>query len=206
MTDLASSCQGVAMHLVMLFGPPAVGKMTVGRELARLTPYRLFHNHATIEPLLDVFDWGTPAFETLKEEFRRRVVEEAIASGLPGLVFTYVWALDEPADTAYVEGLLAPVLAAGGRVDLVELWSSEETRLGREGTPARLAAKPSKRDVDWARDNLLQWGREYRLSTGPDQGLPVDHPHHRVDNDGLDPAEAARMIVGLLGLPAATGG
>lgn len=100
--------------------------MTVGRALARRTPYRLFHNHATIEPLLEVFDWGTPAFETLKIEFRRRVIEEAVASGLPGLIFTYVWALDLPEDTANVHidnDTLAPDQAAARIIELLDLPS-----------------------------------------------------------------------------------
>lgn len=191
------------MHLVTLFGPAAVGKMTVGREIARLTPYRLFHNHATIEPLLDVFDWGTPAFTTLKQEFRRRVVEEAVASGMPGLVTTYVWALDDAGDTAAVEDLVAPVAESGGRVDFVELWSAQHTRLAREGTPLRLQAKASKRDVAWARGNLREMDAAYRLSTGPDQPFPLAgrHAHHRVDNDDLTPLEAAERVVALLDLP-----
>lgn len=189
------------MHLIVLFGPQAVGKMTVGRALARLTPYRLFHNHATIEPLLEVFDWGTPAFETLKLEFRRRVIEEAVANGMPGLIFTFVWGLDLAEDAAYVEHLIDPVLAAGGRVDFVELWSAEATRLGREGTPTRLAAKPSKRDVEWARAHLVESGRQFRLSTADDVPFPLDHPHVRVDNDALTPDETAARIVELLGLP-----
>lgn len=189
------------MHLVFLFGPQAVGKLAVGRELAARTPYRLLHNHATIEPLLEVFDWGTPAFETLKEEFRRRILEEALASGLPGLVFTYVWGLDVPEDTAYVAALTDRVLAAGGRVDLVELYADEATRLAREGTELRLAAKPSKRDVGWAREHLVDWGRRYRLSTGPDQPLPLDLPHLRLDNTLLSAAETAEEVIVRLGLP-----
>lgn len=191
------------MHLVVLFGPPAVGKMTVGREVARLTPYKLFHNHATIEPLLDVFSWGEPSFELLKEEFRRRVIEEAVASDLPGLVFTVVWCLDLPEDAAYVERLIAPVVATGGRVDFVELWSSQETRLGREGTAERLAAKPSKRDQEWARAHLVESDVAHPLNTGPDQPFPLAgrYPHLVVDNDGLSAVEAAGRIVAGLDLP-----
>ena len=191
------------MHLVLLFGPPAVGKMTVGREVARLTPYRLFHNHATIEPLLGVFDWGTPSFERLREGLRTRVFEEAVASGLPGLVFTFVWALDDAGDTAYVERLLDPVVTAGGRVDFVELWSSQATRLTREGTPLRLSAKASKRDVAWARDHLRESDERHVLSTGPDQPFPLAgrFDHHRLDNDALDAVAAAERVVTLLDLP-----
>ena len=44
--------------LVIIFGPPAVGKMTVGSELAKLTGLKLFHNHMTIEPLLELFEFA----------------------------------------------------------------------------------------------------------------------------------------------------
>ena len=47
------------MRLLLIIGPPAVGKMTVGRAVAGSSAFRLFHNHHTIEMLLDVFDYGT---------------------------------------------------------------------------------------------------------------------------------------------------
>ena len=43
------------MKLLFLFGNAAVGKMTVGQELAQRTGLRLFHNHIMIEPVLEVF-------------------------------------------------------------------------------------------------------------------------------------------------------
>lgn len=190
------------MHLVFLFGPPAVGKMTVGREIVRLTRYRMLHNHATIEPLLEVFDWESPAFGTLKSEFRRRILEEAVGSGLPGLVYTYVWALERPDELATVEQLIEPVVRTGGRVDFVELFADAGTRLGREGTPERLAAKASKRDVAWARGNLIEMDREYVMSTGDSQPLPISgHRHLRIDNTDLSARETAERIVAALGLP-----
>ena len=35
--------------LVIILGPHAVGKMTVGQELEKITDLRLFHNHMSIE-------------------------------------------------------------------------------------------------------------------------------------------------------------
>ena len=43
------------MKLVFLIGDAAVGKMTVGQELMKITDLRLFHNHMTIEPVLEIF-------------------------------------------------------------------------------------------------------------------------------------------------------
>ena len=43
------------MKLVFLIGDAAVGKMTVGQELMKITDLRLFHNHMTIEPVIEIF-------------------------------------------------------------------------------------------------------------------------------------------------------
>lgn len=189
------------MHLVVLFGPQAVGKMSVGREIASRTTYRLLHNHATIEPLLEVFDWGTEPFNTLKREFRRRVIEEAVAYDLPGLILTFAWALDVPADTEEVEWMIAPAVEAGARIDLVELYADVTVRLAREGTPERLAAKPSKRDTEWARGDVIGSNERWELSTGPEVPLPLDLPHFVIDNTDLSAAEVAEKIIARLGLP-----
>jgi uncharacterized protein YuzE len=44
--------------LLLLFGPPAVGKTTVGQELERLTGFRLLHNHRTIDLISQYFPWS----------------------------------------------------------------------------------------------------------------------------------------------------
>jgi hypothetical protein len=92
-----------APMLVFIVGPPAVGKMTVGHALAERSGLRLFHNHHTIDLVLRFFEYGTPPFQRLVGEFRRRIFEEVAASDLPGLIFTYVWAFDDPRDAAAVE-------------------------------------------------------------------------------------------------------
>ena len=182
----------VPVHLVMMFGPSAVGKMTVGRELSSLTGYPLFHNHMSIEPVLDVFPWGSPSFVRLTSELRRRVIEEALVANLPGLIFTYVWAFDDPADREYVDWLTEPVRSAGERLDFVELYADQTTRLAREGTALRLQHKRSKRDKEATRRRLLEDDAAHRLSTSGDFIYPDQHL--RLDNSQLTPAEAANRI------------
>ncbi len=91
------------MKFIVIFGPPAVGKMTVSYELAQLTGFRLFHNHMTIDLVLNFFDFDQPQFHTLVSEFRRRVFEEVASSDLEGLIFTFVWALDLESEKEYIE-------------------------------------------------------------------------------------------------------
>src|SRR5687768_16427169 len=74
------------MKFVVIFGPPAVGKMTVGHELAKITGLKLFHNHMPIDLVLNFFDFREAPFFRLVSEFRRRVLEEVAASELPRLI------------------------------------------------------------------------------------------------------------------------
>jgi hypothetical protein len=76
------------VKLVFLHGPPGVGKLTVGRELAAITGYGLFHNHLVVNALLAVFEFGSPAFVELREEIWLAVFERAGDAGVPGLIFT----------------------------------------------------------------------------------------------------------------------
>lgn len=53
------------MKFILLFGPQAVGKMTVGHELEKITELKFFHNHMTIELVYPFFGFGTEAFNRL---------------------------------------------------------------------------------------------------------------------------------------------
>ena len=78
------------MQLIFLYGLPATGKFTIGDELARSTGYKLFHNHIAVDPLLSVFDFGSPPFVELRESFWLSIIEHAALARIRGLIFTFV--------------------------------------------------------------------------------------------------------------------
>jgi len=87
------------MKLVFLIGNAAVGKMTVGQELMKLTGLRLFHNHMTIEPVIEIFGrYNGQAINRLREV----IFEEFARSDCYGMIFTYMWAFDQPSDWDYI--------------------------------------------------------------------------------------------------------
>ena len=187
------------MTLLFVFGPPAVGKMTVGRAIADASDFRLFHNHHVIEPLLDVFEFETPQFQRLLEEFRQRVLEEAAAADVD-LVFTLVWGLDLPEDAAVMRRHLAPFVEAGRRIVMVELYADLETRLARHGTPYRLSEKKSKRDLAWSEDNVRGLER-YQMNSGvpsPADEVIAAFPHLRIDNTERTPEDVAAEVLAWL--------
>jgi hypothetical protein len=189
--------------LLFVVGPPAVGKMTVGHEVARRTGLRLFHNHQTIDLVLRFFDFGTPAFGRLVSEFRRRILEEVAASDLPGLIFTYVWAFDHASDQAAVDGWAEIFRRRGGRVLFVELEAEQGERLRRNETEFRLAEKPSKRDLDASRRRLLADDERYRLNSGV--AFDDRDDWFRLDTTRLEAADVAERIVERFGLPRVAG-
>ena len=61
---------------IMIVGPQAVGKMTVGQELAKITKLKLLHDHMTIEILTKIFDYSKESFTKLNLDFRTQIFEE----------------------------------------------------------------------------------------------------------------------------------
>lgn len=185
-------------ELLVIFGPPAVGKMTVGRAVCERSNFRLFLNHHTIEPLADVFGMGSAPFRTLTGEFRRRVVEEAAAAEV-ALILTMVWNLGGVEDARWVGELVAPYADAGLPIAFAELAADLETRLGRNRGEDRLLAKPSKRDLAWSEAHLLE-REQWVMNTDSTVPLAADrvlaaHRHLRLDTARLDPQVAADRIV-----------
>jgi len=188
---------GAEKTLVFVIGPPAVGKMTVGQAVSDITGMPLFHNHLSIEAVLPVFDFGSEPFVRLVREFRHGVFREVAESDLPGLIFTYVWAFDQPGDRAVVDRLRGVFEERGGRTVFVELYADLETRLRRNESEDRLAAKHSKRDVQKSRDRLLANERDYRLTSNGDFPFPE---HLLIDNSELSPQDVAERVVEHFGL------
>lgn len=191
------------MRLLVIIGPPSVGKMTVGRAIAARSSFRLFHNHAVLEPLLEVFDHGTPPFARLLGELRRRVIEEAAASGTD-LVLTFVWGLELEEEAREVNDYLQPYVERGAQVSFVELYADLDTRLQQNRTEHRLAEKRSKRDVAWSEGNVRELERHV-MNTGGERAVPTPgermlagHRHLRLDNTDLPADEAAEEILAWL--------
>ncbi len=182
------------MRLLFIIGAQAVGKMTVGQALARITPMKLFHNHMTIEPVISLFGGYNGA---VTERLRSVVFEEFAKSGNYGLMFTYVWAFDQQADWDYVARLTRLYEEAGATVDYVELVASQEVRFERNRTENRLAEKPSKRNVALSEQLIRHAEGKYRCVSEPGE-IPYAN-YLRLDNTNLSPEEAAKIIANHFG-------
>ena len=177
------------MKLVLIIGDTAVGKMTVGQELMKITGLRLFHNHMTIEPVLEIFG----SFNgTVIKRLREVIFEEFAKSDNFGMIFTVMWAFDMQSDWEYHDWVRSIFEPYGTEFYYVELVADQQIRLARNVTPNRLAHKASKRDLEVSNARLLRDDSNHRLESLPGE-LPFEN-YMKIDNTHLEPEAVAAMI------------
>jgi len=177
------------LKLLILIGDSAVGKMTVGQELTKITPFRLFHNHMMIEPVLEIFG----AFDGgVIQRLREVIFEEFAKSDHYGMIFTFMWAFDMESDWAYIERVREIFGLPEEDVYYVELIAPQEVRLARNATDNRLKHKASKRDIDASNARLIRDDANYRCVSLPGE---IPYPNYlRLENAEISAQEAARII------------
>ena len=177
------------MKLLFLFGNAAVGKMTVGQKLMKITDLRLFHNHMTIEPVIEIF--GTYNGEVIKE-LREVIFREFAKSNCYGMIFTFMWAFNQKADWDYIEHIKKIFEPYNTEFYYAELIAPLKVRLQRNRTENRLANKPSKRDLVFSDKRLIYDDSNYRLESKEGE-IPYTN-YIKIDNSDLSPEIVAKMI------------
>ena len=181
------------MHFFVIFGPPAVGKMTIGMELSSRIDVKLFHNHTAIEFVQPYFGYDTKTGRKLVTEFRTRLFEEIALSG-NGLIFTYVWSFDTLHDKVYIDTICEIFKKQGAKLFFIELYSDITIRIERNQTELRLFHKPSKRNVEQSNTNLLQTEKNYRMNTYENE-FYYPEQYLKINNTNMLPKEVVDCII-----------
>ena len=179
--------------LVIILGPHAVGKMTVGQELAKITDLRLFHNHMSIELTRKLFAHEEKEWRILNETIRKTVFELFAKGDFPGLIFTYMCAFDLQSEFDYLQNVIDLFQSKGADCYVVELCADFEERLVRNKSENRLLHKESKRDLAWSEAEMRKTSEKYRLNSYEGETLPFEN-YLKIDNTHLPPDEVAHRI------------
>ena len=177
------------MKLLFIIGDAAVGKMTVGRELTKITDLRLFHNHMTIEPVIEIF--GNYDGKTISE-MRDVVFKNFAASDNYGMIFTLMMDFDDKREWDYLEHVKSFFAPYGTDFYYVELIAPQDVRLKRNRTEERLLHKPSKRDTETSDRRLITDDERHRCVSFEGE---ITFPNYmRIDNSDIPAAAVAKMI------------
>lgn len=170
------------MKLLFIYGSPAVGKLTAANEVAKLTGFKVFHNHLSIDAIEPVFEFGTKSFNKLIEIIRVETVAEAARVGV-NLIYTFCYA--KGSDDAHVEKITRAVEDAGGEVCFV-LLKAERSELNKR------VVEDSRKTTGKAKTVEMMdfFHATYDLVS------PVPHRESLIiDNTHLSAAETARKII-----------
>ena len=107
------------MKLMFLYGPPAVGKFTVTKQLAGLTGFKLFHNHLTVDMVTSIFEFGSLPYFSVLRQMRFMILEEAIRADVDGVILTYVYG---PSRAGAAGQYVELIERNGGEICLVRLY------------------------------------------------------------------------------------
>lgn len=168
--------------MIFLYGPPAVGKLTVAKELAKITSYKLFHNHLTVDLVSSLYEWGSPKYWEYLRSIREQLLAN-LAKDNVDIIFTYVYAAGE--DEEVMERMFKKVEENGGEVLLVQLTTSIEKLKERIVAEDRRQFKKMHKT-----ESLESWINQYKLFEA--------YPNRQnliVDNSEMDPNEVANLIV-----------
>ncbi len=182
------------MRLVYLYGPPGVGKLTVGQELAQRTGFRLFHNHLAVDLTRTIFPHESAPYFRLIRQIWRDVFTEAVHENVD-LICTAVYRGAAEHDTA-IRRMLEPIYAGNGTVFYVQLTCTREEWLSRVRNESRHVLHKLTDPV-----RALALSEQFGLFTS----VPFE-PGLRIDTTGIQPSAVSKQIQSHFALPCSPAG
>jgi len=175
------------MKLVFIYGPPASGKTTVGREIARRTGFSFFFNHVTVPAARAVFPRRHDpkyelAYSDLLKELQYAGIKAAVLTDV-NIIFTLAYS--GTVDDVFVESVVDLVESHGGTVQFVQVHAPYEVLFERVSHPDReMLGKVT--DAHHLQD-LLQT-RDLRAAVRYDTVL-------HIDTGSISPVDAAERAI-----------
>ncbi len=171
------------MKLILVYGPPAVGKLTVANELQKITGFRLFHNHLVSDLVESVISWESAVFGSEKAKLYLQMLELAAKEKTPGLIFTYCYAY--PDDTKFINRIIKGIKKYDGEVLFVQMVCSKAKLMDRvmeksRGKHLKISTKKTLKKVLGQYDLFTEVPKKHSLS---------------IDNSELSAKKVAQMIV-----------
>lgn len=170
------------VDLIVVHGPPGIGKRTISELVVRANGYGLFNTHLLASAFSPIFDWATPSFYALRDELYPIVVRRALAERADGLVMTFIF---EP--TVQLD-VFQEFVDAADRSLFVGLTAAVAEHERRITDPAR---SPEKR---W--DNAS--GLADLLATGIFDFPPLPGPSVVLDTTGRTAQDSADEVLSLI--------
>lgn len=188
------------MGLIVLIGPHAVGKMTIGKALEKRIDGKLLFNHQTIDIYANFLGYTQETFR-LSDDTRFNLFESFVktpeTNTTKNIIFTVLADFSSSYDIEFLHKISTIFLSENQDVFFVALQADLSTRLDRNIHEDRLNAKPSKRDLEFSRNELLTSVDKHQLEINDSElkKLFPNIPTLTIDNTNLSPEDVALKIM-----------
>jgi predicted kinase len=123
------------MKLILLYGPPASGKLTIAEKLSKLTGIPLFHNHLSRDLVEGLYGSNFKAHYALIDTIRYDVINYCAEQG-HDLIFTYVYEGGED-DDIDIRRFIDIIEKHHGEVVFIELSATRDDLIARVDSDSR---------------------------------------------------------------------
>lgn len=168
------------MKFIFIYGPPAVGKLTVANELAKITGFKVFHNHHTFDIAHEMLGFGDKMFDLSSQ--LRMVVFKAVAKENISIIFTMCYA--KKYDDKWIKKVFDIIEQNKGKVCPVQLITDKNTLYTRVKAASRKKFRKLKHIKHL--DSLM---RKHDLMSEIPRRKSL-----KINNTKISPKKAAQMI------------
>ena len=111
----------------MIYGPPASGKLTVAKELSKITNYKIFHNHQTVDLITSLISSDNKNFWNYVNGLRYNLLSILVKEKV-NLILTIVFDSRHPENFKKIRDI---VQKQKGKIYFVHLIPNKQTLLKR---------------------------------------------------------------------------
>ena len=127
------------MKLVILYGPPATGKLTVAKELAAIADVKVFDNHQVIDIIEPIVTRKYADFAKLIYDTYRSIIVAAIKANQVNVVITFPYAANLERDVDFITKLVNFTREQASEAYPIFLKCDTKTLMTRALEPSRKA-------------------------------------------------------------------
>ncbi|MCE9549216.1 AAA family ATPase [Candidatus Nomurabacteria bacterium] len=174
-------------NVVFIYGPIAVGKLTVAKILSKKLGYKLVHNHHLNDFVGEIFDRGSYASHAIKDYLRYYLLENTVKAGM-NIVATHCYRHDFVSrtglsDPKYVKTLQKRLTKLGAKFHPIFLKADNKELLRRVGMESRKQFKKLT-----SKKIFKKLGYDWHVAPNIKSNLIID-------NTNVSPKKVVDMII-----------